>query len=62
MKPFLTYTVLVVVVLATVVGIARFYSPKEHFLLVSSVCYGYLIGWSSAWFVQYLFSRRHPRP
>jgi len=60
MKTFGTYTIVVVIILAVVFRIAWFYTPREHFVRVSLICYGYLFGWFSAWFANHLYSRKEP--
>jgi disulfide bond formation protein DsbB len=55
MDTFRGYTIIVLIVLAVVFGMAWFFTPREHFIRVSLICYGYLLGWLSAW----LASRRY---
>ena len=54
-------TVIVLLVLGVVVAIAWLYGSGEHFVRVSSVCYGYLLGWLGAWAAQYSYSRSQLR-
>jgi Na+/H+ antiporter NhaC len=61
MRTFIRYTLAVLLLLSVVLVVAWFYRPREHFILVASVCYGYLIGWLSAWFVQVFYARRQRR-
>ncbi len=50
MKAFRKYVVIVFVVLAAVLGIARISASGRHFTPVSFICYGFLIGYLAAWF------------
>jgi hypothetical protein len=50
MKTFGKYIVGVLVILAVVLGIARFHDAGQHFMPVSLICYGFLIGYLAAWF------------
>jgi hypothetical protein len=50
MKTFIKYTITVLIALAVVLGIARFYAPGEHFMIISLICYGFLLGYLAAWF------------
>ena len=61
MKIFWKNTIGVLIVLAVVIGIAWYYTPGEHFVRVSIICYGYLLGWFSAWFTNYFYSRKQPK-
>jgi hypothetical protein len=61
MKVFVICSVVVVVVLAVIVGVAWYYAPPQHFLGVSAVCYGYVLGWFGAWWANYYWSHRWPR-
>jgi xanthine/uracil permease len=54
-------TIVVLIVLAVVIGIAWYYSAGEHFVRVSLICCGYLLGWFSAWFTNYFYSRKQPK-
>lgn len=49
-KTFRKYSITVVIVLAIVVGVARLSASGEHFIRVSLICYGFLIGYLAAWF------------
>jgi uncharacterized membrane protein len=61
MNMFRRYTIIVLIVLAVVCGIAWFYTPGEHFIRVSLICYGYLLGWFSAWFANHFYSQKGPK-
>jgi uncharacterized membrane protein len=50
MKTFSKYAVTILIILAVVLGIAWFYASGEHFIRVSLICYGFLLGYLSAWF------------
>jgi hypothetical protein len=50
MKTFRKYAIIVSVVLAAVLGIAWFYASGEHFIRLSLICYGFLLGYLAAWF------------
>jgi hypothetical protein len=50
MKTFRKYAIIVFVVLAAVNSIAWFYASGEHFIRVSLICYGFLLGYLAAWF------------
>ncbi len=45
------YIIGVIIIIAVVLGIAWFYNGGEHFKGVSSVCYGFLLGWLSGAFI-----------
>jgi Mg2+/citrate symporter len=60
-KIFWKNTIVVLIVLAVVIGIAWYYSSGEHFVRVSLICCGYLLGWFSAWFTNHLYSRKQPK-
>jgi hypothetical protein len=49
MKTFGRYAITVLIVLAVVLGIARLYASGEHFIRVSLICYGFLLGYLAAW-------------
>ena len=55
-KIFWKITIFVLIVLAVVIGIAWYYSAGEHFVRVSLICYGYLLGWFSAWLTNHFYS------
>jgi ABC-type Fe3+ transport system permease subunit len=61
MKIFWKNTIAVLIVLGVVIGIAWYYTPGEPFVLVSAVCYGYLIGWFSTWFTNYFYFRKQTK-
>jgi uncharacterized membrane protein len=61
MNMFRRYTIIVLLVLAVVFGIAWFFTPGEHFVGVSLICYGCLLGWFSAWFANHLYSRKQTK-
>jgi Zn-dependent protease with chaperone function len=61
MTTFRRNTIIVLIVLAVVVGIAWFLAPGEHFVRVSLICYGDLLGWFSSWFVNLFYSRKEPK-
>lgn len=50
MKVFIKYAITVLIVLSVVLGIAWFYASSEHFIRVSLICYGFLLGCLEAWF------------
>jgi hypothetical protein len=50
----------VLVVLAAVLVMASVFTPAEHFVRVSMVCCGYLLGWFSAWLAGRLDARSQP--
>jgi ABC-type Fe3+ transport system permease subunit len=54
-KFFWKITIVVLIVLAVVIGIAWYYSAGEHFVRVSLICCGYLLGWFSAWLTNYFY-------
>jgi hypothetical protein len=56
MKTFRKYALTVLVILAALLGIARFYASGEHFIRVSLICCGFFIGYLAAWFH---IGRRH---
>ncbi|HET7832014.1 MAG TPA: hypothetical protein VFK88_03525 [Gallionella sp.] len=56
MKTFGSYAIAVLTVLAVVLGIAWLYAPDERFIQVSLICYGFFLGYLSAWFH---IGRRH---
>jgi hypothetical protein len=60
-KIFWKKTIVVHIILAVVIGIAWYYSSGEHFVRVSLICCGYLLGWFSAWFTNHLYSRKQPK-
>jgi hypothetical protein len=60
-KFFWKNTIVVLIILAVVIGIAWYYSAGEHFVRVSLICYGYLLGWFSAWFTNYFYSIKQPK-
>jgi hypothetical protein len=60
MAAFLKQTVVVILVLGAVVAIAWLNAPRAHFVGVSAVCYGFLLGWLCAWVGQYSHRRRQP--
>jgi O-antigen/teichoic acid export membrane protein len=60
MSAFMTRTAIAVIVLGAVCAAAWLYAPRQHFVGVSAVCYGFLIGWFVAWYSVYRYSRRHP--
>lgn len=49
MKTFRRYAVAVFAVLTAVVGLAWFFSSGEHFVRISLICYGFLLGYIAAW-------------
>jgi hypothetical protein len=61
MKIFAICTLVVVVVLAIIVGVAWYLAPPRGFFGVSAVCYGYLLGWLGAWWAHYFWSRKRGR-
>jgi hypothetical protein len=50
MKTFIKYSITVVIVLSIVLVVAWYYASGEHFISVSLICYGFLLGYLSAWF------------
>jgi hypothetical protein len=50
MKTFIKNAITVFFILGTVLGIAWFYASGEHFIRVSLICYGFLLGYLAAWF------------
>jgi len=60
-KIFWKNTIIVLIILAVVIGIAWYYSAGEHFIRVSLICCSYLLGWFSAWFTNYFYSRKQPK-
>jgi hypothetical protein len=60
MNAFMSRTAFAVFVLGTLCAVAWLYAPRQHFVGVSAVCYGFLIGWFAAWFAVYRYSRRQP--
>jgi hypothetical protein len=50
MKTFVKYVIIVHIVLAAVLGIVWLYASGEHFMRVSLICYGFLLGYLAAWF------------
>jgi hypothetical protein len=49
-KIIIKFVITVLIILAAVLGIAWFYSSGEHFIRVSLICYGFLLGYLAAWF------------
>ncbi len=58
---FRRYTPGVLLILAVVLGIVWFFLPREHFIPIACICFGYLIGWFSAWFRLHLYSRKQTK-
>ena len=42
-------TIIVIIILAAVLAYAWVYTPRQHFIGVFAVCYGFLIGWFAGW-------------
>jgi ABC-type Fe3+ transport system permease subunit len=61
MKIFWKNTIVVLIVLAVVIGIAWYYSAGEQFVRISLICCGYLLGRFSAWFTNYFYSGKQPK-
>jgi hypothetical protein len=55
---FRRYTPSVLLFLAIALVIARVFAPDKRFVLVACICFGYLLGWFSAWFRTYTYSRK----
>jgi len=60
MNAFAKRTAFAILLLLVVCGIAWLYGPHLHFVGVSAICYGFLIGWIAAWFSMFRYSRRQP--
>jgi uncharacterized membrane protein len=60
MSAFMIRTAVAVLILGVLCTVAWFYAPRQHFVGVSAVCYGFLIGWFAAWYSVYRYSRRQP--
>jgi uncharacterized membrane protein len=59
MSAFMKRTAIALLLLGIVCAAAWFYAPHRHFVGVSTVCYGFVIGWLAAWFSVYRYSLRH---
>jgi predicted benzoate:H+ symporter BenE len=60
MAAFVKQTLVVLFVLGAVVAIAWLRASRVHFVGLSAVCYGFLIGWLCAWVGQYSSRCRLP--
>jgi hypothetical protein len=59
---FRRYTPFVLLFIAIILVIARFLASDKHFVYIACICFGYLIGWFSAWFRTYTYGRKHTKP
>lgn len=50
---FITRTVIAIAILGSIWFAAWLYAPRQQFVGVSAVCYGFLIGWLVAWYSAY---------
>jgi hypothetical protein len=57
---FLRRTAVAVAILGALCFAAWLYAPRQHFIGVSAVCYGFLIGWSAAWYSVYRYAPGRP--
>jgi nucleoside permease NupC len=58
---FRRYTPFVLLGIAVVLVIAWVFAPDKRFVLVACICFGYLLGWFSAWFRTYTYGRKQTR-
>jgi hypothetical protein len=57
---FITRTTVALAILGAICLAAWLYAPRQHFIGVSAVCYGFLIGWAAAWYSVYRCSLSRP--
>lgn len=53
---FIKRTAVALALLGVICFAAWLYAPRQHFIGVSAVCYGFLIGWVAAWYSVYRYS------
>ena len=48
-KSFWGQSAIVAIILAAVLAYAWVFAPRQHFMGVFAVCYGYVLGWCAGW-------------
>jgi len=61
MNMFRRYFLIVLSILAVIIGIAWFFTSGEHFIRLSLICHGFLLGWISAWVTNHFYSRKQSK-